>query len=186
MVQILGLDSSGSPADWLSVEKAAYYVAKGAVAWDLGETCVTLRGGMNSGTGEQSILELKPIICINGPFHTDRPHKSPPLTRAALFRRDLHICAYCGEQFRESELTLDHIHPQARGGGNDWMNLVAACKVCNNRKDCRTPEEARMPLLYVPYVPNLYEKFILENRVILADQREFLLARVSKNSRLLS
>jgi len=33
-----------------------------------------------------------------------------------------------------------------------------------------------MPLIYVPYVPNRNESFILTNRRILADQMEWLLA----------
>ncbi len=41
-----------------------------------------------------------------------------------------------------------------------------------------------MPLLYVPYVPNRHEHFILRNRRILADQMEYLLAAVSRSSRL--
>jgi hypothetical protein len=41
-----------------------------------------------------------------------------------------------------------------------------------------------MPLLYVPYVPNRHEAFILSNRKILADQMEFLLRGVPRHSRL--
>jgi hypothetical protein len=41
-----------------------------------------------------------------------------------------------------------------------------------------------MPLLYVPYVPNRHEQFILRNRRILADQMEYLLAGVPRTSRL--
>jgi hypothetical protein len=40
-----------------------------------------------------------------------------------------------------------------------------------------------MPLLYAPYVPSLWEDFILRNRRILADQMEFLMAHVPKSSR---
>jgi hypothetical protein len=43
-----------------------------------------------------------------------------------------------------------------------------------------------MPLLYTPYVPSLWEDFILRNRRILADQMEFLLAHVPKSSRLVA
>ncbi|HET6828395.1 MAG TPA: HNH endonuclease, partial [Ramlibacter sp.] len=53
-----------------------------------------------------------------------------------------------------------------------------------HRKSNRTPEQARMPLLYTPYVPSLWEDFILRNRRILADQMEFLMAHLPKNSRL--
>jgi len=41
-----------------------------------------------------------------------------------------------------------------------------------------------MPLLYVPYVPNRHEHFILRNRRILSDQMEYLLAGVPRSSRL--
>jgi hypothetical protein len=42
-----------------------------------------------------------------------------------------------------------------------------------------------MKLLYVPYAPNRAEYLILMNRTILADQMEFLKARVTKDSRIL-
>ena len=45
-------------------------------------------------------------------------------------------------------------------------------------------EQANMALLYAPYVPSLWEDFILRNRRILADQMEFLMAHLPKNSRL--
>jgi 5-methylcytosine-specific restriction endonuclease McrA len=186
MVQVLALDSAGYPCEWLPLREAAHYVVKGLVVWELGETCHTLRGGTNRATGLLSTLELKPIISIRSPKHVPRPHKSPGFKRDVLLHRDKLTCAYCGQRFRETELTLDHVTPESRGGRTDYMNLVAACKPCNNRKDCKTPEEAGMPLLFVPYVPNLHEKFILANRVILADQFEFLRASVPRHSRLWS
>jgi 5-methylcytosine-specific restriction endonuclease McrA len=94
------------------------------------------------------------------------------------------MCAYCGVVHRESDLTVDHIVPESRGGRWTWMNLVTADRACNNKKDSRTPEEARMQLLYLPYVPNRHEFFILRGRRILADQMRFLLGGVPKHSRL--
>ena len=41
-----------------------------------------------------------------------------------------------------------------------------------------------MQLLYVPYTPNRHEHFILQNRNILADQMEYLMASVPSHSRL--
>ena len=58
------------------------------------------------------------------------------------------------------------------------MNVVTACRACNHRKSSRTPEQAGMALLYTPYVPSLWEDFILRNRRILADQMEFLMAHL--------
>ena len=50
----------------------------------------------------------------------------------------------------------------------------------------RARDQANMPLLYTPYVPSLWEDFILRNRRILVDQMEFLLAHVPKSSRLVA
>ena len=72
------------------------------------------------------------------------------------------------------QLTRDHIIPRSRGGNNEWTNVATACSRCNHQKGARTPEEANMPLLAVPFRPNLYERFYLMNRRILADQMDFL------------
>ena len=82
------------------------------------------------------------------------------------------------------DLSRDHVIPVFMGGIDRWMNVVTACRVCNIRKGGRTPEGASMPLLYAPYVPNRYEHLILQNRRILQDQMEYLMAKVPKHSRL--
>jgi hypothetical protein len=74
--------------------------------------------------------------------------------------------------------------PMSRGGRDTWMNVVTACRACNQKKGSRTPEEAHMQLIYAPYVPNRAEFLILANRRILADQMEFLRQHVSANSRI--
>ena len=93
-------------------------------------------------------------------------------------------CAYCGQRFLERDLQCEHIVPESRGGHWTWMNLVTACGVCNGRKADRTPEEAGMPLVYLPYVPSRFEDFLLEGRHIRADVHEWLAARLPKGSRL--
>lgn len=62
-----------------------------------------------------------------------------------------------------------------------WWGL---CRECNQAKDARTPEEAGMKLLAVPYTPNLAEYLILQNRKILADQMEFLKAFARKKAKI--
>ena len=91
-----------------------------------------------------------------------------------LFRRDDNLCLYCGREYPEFGLTRDHVIPLSRGGRDIWSNVVTACKACNTRKGGRTPEQARMPLLAIPYVPNWAEFLALSNRRILADQMAFL------------
>ena len=109
---------------------------------------------------------------------------TPGLTNPMLFARDRQVCAYCGGRFMYRDLSRDHIVPASRGGRDTWMNSVTACRSYNTRKGNRAPEQANMPLLYVPYVPNRHEHFILRNRRILADQMEYLLAGVPRTSRL--
>ena len=56
-----------------------------------------------------------------------------------LFRKG--ICHYCGEKFPQSELTLDHIVPVARGGRSTRGNMVVCCRECNMEKKYLTPAE---------------------------------------------
>ena len=139
-------------------------------------------------TGEQSSLTMNTIIAIKGKVskHQHAKMSKVALTNDALFGRDKYLCAYCGNTFTKSKLTRDHIMPTSRGGENTWMNVVACCSPCNKKKDNKTPEEAHMQLLYVPYVPNRAEYLILKNKKILADQMEFLIKQVPPESRLLS
>ncbi|MCG8610265.1 MAG: HNH endonuclease [Pseudomonadales bacterium] len=51
---------------------------------------------------------------------------------------------------------------------------MTSCKRCNNQKADRTPEEAGMQLLAVPFVPSRHEVLFLSNRRILGDQMDFL------------
>lgn len=79
------------------------------------------------------------------------PYKEIPLTRRNILHRDGHSCQYCG--YSGDELTLDHIIPRSRGGGDTWENIVTACVRCNVRKGSRTPREANMPLNQTPRRP---------------------------------
>jgi 5-methylcytosine-specific restriction endonuclease McrA len=182
---VLMLDSVGTPIRWAGVHKALAYYASGKIIHELGETRFTLRGGTCEATGRTSELSANSIVMIRGRHQIPLGADKVSLSKLSLFRRDRGMCAYCGCLSKEGELTMEHITPTSRGGRQGWMNLVTACRSCNVRKGSRTPEEARMPLLYTPYVPNRFEGFILRNRTILADQMQFLLASVPRHSRLL-
>jgi 5-methylcytosine-specific restriction endonuclease McrA len=79
------------------------------------------------------------------------PYKEIPFTRRNILHRDSYSCQYC--TYTGDELTLDHIIPRSRGGGDSWENIVAACVRCNVRKGNRTPKEANMPLRHQPRRP---------------------------------
>lgn len=180
---ILQLDIAGNPQRWINHEEAAYYYCKDLVAWSIGEDGFRIYGGTSRMTGERSFLDFNTIIAIKGQMGNTHLHKTPVLTNKALFRRDHNVCAFCGDQFSADDLTRDHILPKSRGGKDKWENVVTACGPCNKLKDNRTPEEANMGLLYVPYAPVRAEYLLLMNRKILADQMEFLLAKIPATSR---
>ncbi|MFT4562310.1 MAG: 5-methylcytosine-specific restriction endonuclease McrA, partial [Gammaproteobacteria bacterium] len=95
-------------------------------------------------------------------------------------------CMYCGSRSGERQLTRDHVIPLSKGGRDMWSNVVSACRSCNTRKGCRTPERAFMPLLAVPYVPNWAEFLALSNRKILSDQMDFLRTQFNRKNRLMA
>ena len=183
-MEVLQLDVSGRPQAWMSVKEAAILYASDAIAWTLGDACHVMRGGVQRSTGQQSRIEVHPIIAVRGCVPSRAWRQAPALTNPKLFARDRGVCAYCGQRFHFDELTREHIVPVSRGGRDSWMNCITACRGCNGRKGSRMPEEARMSLLYLPYVPNLHEDMILRGRRILSDQMEFLLASVPRSSRL--
>lgn len=183
-MDVLQLDVSGRPQAWITAKEAAVLYASDGVAWTLGDTCLVLRGGMQRRTGLQSRIEVHPIIAVRGSVPSRAWRQTPALSNAKLFARDRCVCAYCGRQSAPDALTREHIQPTSRGGLDSWMNCITACRPCNGHKAARTPEEARMTLLYLPYVPSLHEDMILRGRRILADQMEFLLASVPRSSRL--
>ncbi|HEY1129698.1 MAG TPA: HNH endonuclease [Roseateles sp.] len=185
MHDVLQLDITGLPQAWISVEQAATLVATDAIVWSAGERpLAVLRGGINIASGRQSVLEVPPIVALRGSSRLNLFDIAPAYSKGKVIKRDRNTCAYCSEHLDARLLTVDHIVPASRGGRLTWMNTVAACRACNSRKADRTPDEARMPLLFAPFVPSRFEDFILKGRHIRADVHDWLAARLPKGSRL--
>ncbi len=177
---ILRLDIAGSPVTWIPWQDAVCLYSRDMIAWTAGESVFKINGGTNRATGMRSFININSIIAIKRSANNKHPKRNiPPLTNRELFLRDAHLCMYCGGEFRESQLTRDHVLPMSRGGKDRWSNVVTACRFCNARKGNKTPEEARSPLFAIPYVPNWAEYLALSNRRILADQMEFLKSQFS-------
>lgn len=124
---------------------------------------------VDKGKAEIIKADTNPIICgfktyirpvIIRLLNYIRHHnKRLKINRNRVFKRDNYQCVYCGSR---KELTLDHVIPKSRGGGNDWTNLVTSCSKCNVKKADRTPEEAKMKMTQKPFEPSL----ISENKSI--------------------
>ena len=185
--QVLRTDVGGMPLEWIGYQDAVRLIALGQVSYSLGRTLYRIHGGINALTGVQSFVDVNAIVAS----HSSHPHShlfsdsyTPPLSNKALFRRDQSLCLYCGEQFPGALLSRDHVKPLSQGGADIWSNVVTACKRCNNHKAGRTPEQAGIELLAIPFTPTHAEYVYLQGRRILADQMEFLLAHFPRNSRL--
>jgi len=182
-IRLLSLDAHGRALGWIGWQDASCLYVRDAVSWTLGDPCLRVHGGTNRESGQQSVLDLHPIIASRGHVRPAAMDPAPTLTNPALFARDQHLCLYCGQQFARQMLTRDHVLPLSRGGQDLWENVVTACFQCNSRKGGRTPQQAGMPLLAVPYRPSWIEHLILSNRHILADQMVFLTSHLPKRTR---
>lgn len=193
-MQVLALDKTWTPHSWITRNEAITLEAKGLVIDHIGDDLITYRGGENAMTRRQSELMTASIIVIDGAANAKK-FKTPSLTNASLFQRDRYMCAYCGGLFGGHDLTRDHIMPVSKGGSDTWMNVVTACKACNNLKGDLlpgahlphgqySPQGTRtMDPLYVPYTPCRAEAMIMRNRSIKADQMAFLLERIVNKDR---
>jgi hypothetical protein len=183
--QVLRTDVSGMPLEWVGYREAVRLISLGQVSYSLGRTIYRIHGGFNAVTGIQSVIDVDAIIASYGQHphtHLFSEAYTPPLSNKALFRRDQSLCLYCGDQFPSALLSRDHVKPLSQGGLDTWSNVVTACKRCNNQKAGRTPEQAGMQLLAIPFKPTHAEYVYLQGRRILADQMEFLLAHFPRNS----
>ena len=182
---VLRTDVSGMPLEWIDYQAAVRLYHLEEVAYTCGTALYVVHGGINARTGLRSEVTVNSIVATFGGAYAhlrSRADYVPPLSNLALFRRDFNICLYCGERFLSRDLSRDHVTPLVQGGANHWNNVVTACKRCNHHKGGRTPEQAAMQLLAIPFTPNHAEYVYLQGKRILADQMEFLRAHFPRTS----
>lgn len=81
-------------------------------------------------------------------------------SRAMIYKRDGNKCQYCGST---RGLTIDHVVPKSRGGGDTWENMVVACSSCNTKKSDKLLEWTNMKLVRKPYAPLSKVFFLLHD-----------------------
>ena len=138
MGKVLVLNASYEPLNITSWRRAAVLIIKGKAE----------RVEHNGKTLYSDFL-LPTVIRLR--YYVRVPYKEIPLTRRNILHRDNYTCQYCG--YTGDELTLDHVIPRSRKGGETWENMVTACVRCNVKKGNRTPKEANMPLRNPPRRP---------------------------------
>lgn len=93
-----------------------------------------------------SIVRLKTYV-------KRKPYLQQQFTRFNVFRRDNFICQYCYYKFDPKNLTLDHVIPASKGGKKNWLNIVTACRKCNQKKGDKLLHECSMKLKQRPFAP---------------------------------
>lgn len=182
--RILRLNAAGQPLEWIDWQVAVCLYARDLVTWSLGGVVRKIHGGHSHLTGRRSCIEVPAIVACGG-ARLAPMRLVPPLNNPALFARDNHQCQYCGRCFSGRELSRDHVLPRSRGGKDRWINVVAACKRCNQRKGNWLLEEIDMELIALPYCPNAAEYLALINGSRLReDQAEYLRPQFSRLSHL--
>lgn len=87
-----------------------------------------------------------------------KPSGEIPYSKSNVFIRDRLTCQYCGRRFSHRELTVDHVIPRSKwtkeGSPSNWLNIVSACKPCNNRKADMFLSECRMKLIKEVKLPS--------------------------------
>ena len=183
--QVLRTDVAGMPLEWIDYREAVRLYHADQVAYDCGTRLYTVFGGSSSLTGLRSRIDINSIIATHGTAKSlsrDRDRYVPPLNNPTLFRRDGNLCLYCAMRFPTRNLTRDHITPISQGGRDSWNNVATACRRCHNYKGGRTPEQAALELIAVPFTPTYAEYIYLKGRRVLADQMQYLLAHIPRTS----
>lgn len=183
--QVLRTDVAGMPLEWIDYREAVRLYHTDQVAYACGTLLYTVFGGYSAIDGRRSMIDVSSIIATQGTgVSHSRLHDryTPPLNNRTLFKRDANLCLYCAGQFPVSELTRDHVTPLSQGGLDVWQNVATACRRCNNHKGGRTPEQAGLELIAVPFTPTYAEYIYLKGRRVLADQMQYLLAHIPRSS----
>ena len=116
-----------------------------------GRTCdscyLKLPGGRKNCPRCQSVIHAKQRECAKHMLDakggvTRRTRESVPVEiRRQVYQRDAYSCVLCGlkgegttHKEKIEGFEIDHIKPNAAGGGSSIQNLQVLCRKCNNSK----------------------------------------------------
>ena len=174
------------PLEWIDYKEAARLYHQEQVAYTCGSPLFKLYGGVSARTGFRTVLEVNSIVAtvratpaIPATLATTTCRRST--TRRCSAATRISACTARSDS-RCANFHADHIRPFSQGGRDVWTNVVAACRRCNNLKASRTPEQAKMQLIAVPFTPTYAEYIFLKGRRVLADQMEYLRAHFPRHS----
>jgi 5-methylcytosine-specific restriction endonuclease McrA len=151
---VLLLNASYVPLRTISVRDAVDLMMRG-VAHAVDGVAARLRT-------PSTVFEVPSVLRMR--YYVNVPQRGAVWSRRGVMARDQYTCVYCGvipgdnrrgHAVKRADLTVDHLIPRSKGGGNTWSNTACACRWCNHRKADRTPHEAGMKLRWEPRRPRV-------------------------------
>ncbi|MDQ4078500.1 MAG: HNH endonuclease [Chloroflexota bacterium] len=155
MARVLLLNASYEPLNILPASSALQLMVRGVVE-PVSEVVAARFRSPSVTMSVPSVIRLRRYVNV--------PRRNAVWSKRGIMERDEFTCIYCGAHpgnlrdgrlLAKGDMTIDHIVPRSRGGGNTWGNTACACKSCNNRKADRTPHEAGMRLRWEPKIPRV-------------------------------
>lgn len=106
--------------------------------------------------------------------------------RFEVFKRDKFTCQYCGNRPPEIVLECDHIQPVAKGGSDDYSNLITSCFDCNRGKrdnelgdsDCENVQAMQLETIAQLAA---FNQMLIESQEVRKVQNEWVYEQVSTN-----
>tara|TARA_R110000751_G_scaffold158980_1_gene264683 strand:+ start:1539 stop:2039 length:501 start_codon:yes stop_codon:yes gene_type:complete len=142
-IAVLKLDSSFKPIEIISGEKAFL------LTWL--KKAYTIQYSDKWVHSATEAFQVPSVIVLFQ--YIDEKFFTLPCTRKNILIRDDNRCQYCAKKFWESELTIDHVIPKSKEGKLIWINVVSACKPCNQKKRDYLVENSPVSLIRVPVRP---------------------------------
>lgn len=143
MKSTLVLNASFEPLNTVSYRRAFSLILKGEV--DIVEDSPYVEHSANGAMSVPYVIRYKEQKKI--------PYRATlKWSKRKVFIRDNFSCVYCGNK----ATTIDHVHPQSKGGGNSFSNCVASCVKCNSKKGSKSLEELGWVLPRMPKTPSPY------------------------------
>lgn len=95
--------------------------------------------------------------------------------RLSIYNRYSGHCAYCGQHMKLKNMTVDHLMPQSKGGGNNIENLMPSCRECNAMKAADSLETFRLRFFWDSLHPS--ELVTYDSMVSAMAKRQFYFER---------
>lgn len=140
MALVLMLNASFEPMRAITTARAVMRVHEGRA--NLIESTGNVLRSPSITMEEPAVIQLRTFVRVP-------PPQQPTWSRQGTLMRDRFRCTFCPGRAD----TIDHVHPQSRGGEDSWWNCVASCGPCNNAKGSMSVEAFCGGLPFKPGLP---------------------------------